>query len=112
MQNEIQILRVSNGWAVTLPREYPQLGRVAPYPTITEQIKDAMPLIKQVVKMRDSDPLLDELQGKSYEPEEEVKVDSKLQRDIIPKDETCHVFTTFAQVLQFLDKTFSSLDVQ
>jgi len=92
-QNAIIITKVANGWAVQLP----MTQKAHREPTIIEQYK---PLIREALRMRGGDPVLEEIEEQNKQPEFIMPDPS------IVADEGLYIFHEFKEVLEFLLQRF------
>ena len=108
--NGITIDRVSNGWIVTMPRRYRDYDEVGGEDSIAEGMKIMEPIMEKLMKMKDSDPLLDSLRKANEEKEEEPDPEPEVQ--LISQEEGVYVCKTFQEVLELLENKFLFLDAQ
>jgi hypothetical protein len=104
MQNDIIISKVANGWRVQMPMRIPEPPDFSR--DISQSLEPLIPLFKNLMKIRDEDPLLAELQ-KQNELESEPESDPdpvQMPDPIIGIDRSEYVFPSFGQVLDFLEE--------
>jgi hypothetical protein len=101
VHNELRIVRVANGFAVELPRpvktSYPAGLEINP---MVEGMRQSMPFFKELMRIRDADPLLESLQNP--EPVEEPAPTKPEAVEKLGKDEYTFVFSTWIDVVDFL----------
>lgn len=97
--NRIEIVRVANGFVVEMPRPFkrdidaPEMGKAF--------MESVVPALKDVMRMRDQDPLLASLREDPDDTDEETP---EKVHDLEPMgiDVYMHVFATWDGVLNFL----------
>lgn len=106
----ITITRMANGWQVTFPRFYAEPNTEREIADgMSEGIKEMMPVFKELMKIKDQDPLLAKLQGEN--PDEQHQEDPDPEPEtLIGQEKYSYVFGTFREVLTFLDDKFTGED--
>src|SRR5271163_3515107 len=103
--NNFYISRVANGWTVTMPGIYedrePDMGR-----GMQEGFESILPVFKEMMKLKEQDPLLASLQH----PEEDPEPEPEQPLPIIGREEQQFVCKTFQEVLYLLEEKFLDLD--
>lgn len=95
--NCFTVHRVANGWLVQMPTVYERPEQENPYAGL-------VPAVRQIMKLRDQDPLLSELQE-----EEEAEAPEPKKLPIIGRDESIYVCKNFQEVLELLLTKFGNL---
>lgn len=105
--NDIRIVHAANGWLVEMPRTYrdvPPAGEAAQY---GNELMSAMkPMFKEIMRLRDTDPLLESLRGEPDAEEQDQQLQDAEPTENIGVDPHVYVFPTFQGVLDFLERTF------
>jgi hypothetical protein len=101
--NTMLIVRVANGFMIEMPRPMPDAWK-EPMDTrneIAEGMKSAMPILKEIIRMQHSDPLLEEIMGRNEDDTPAVP-DPPEVKEVMSVDLYTHVFPDWAGVIAFL----------
>jgi hypothetical protein len=111
MSDSIGITRVANGWVINMPRPYqrddqPDNRLEGLSDSISKGMEGAIPILKQIMAMRQEDPLLAKLRAEAEEEEEQEERQDPKPLPAIGKDDFVFVCTSFADVLALLAEKF------
>ena len=104
--NSITITRVANGFALEMPRPFPDHYMRDPKPAdveFAETLRGVLPMIKEIVKMQHADPELERIREENAD-QEDPQLDPELDSppDIMGVDVYTHVFATWDGLVDYL----------
>jgi hypothetical protein len=107
VQDNIIISKAANGWAVQMPRqiENPSGGMGE---SLSDMMSGIMPMVKEIFKEKEKDPLLSRMQEENEYAEPAQKTEEPVP--VIGEDPYLFIFERFSDILGFLASKFRDFD--
>lgn len=110
IDSSVMITQMANGWKVDFPKPYPKEDTQRDVSTgILDGLQGVLPIFKEMMKLKDQDPLLTQLQDQGDQEDHPGEPDPEPEI-LIGQEKYCYVFGTFREVLTFLDDKFTGED--